>query len=283
MPDDAEIRSLIKLLDDESEEIAATVRGRLLEIGIESLPYLEEASTNAPQLLRDRIRSITEDLAEEQGRKQFEELVQATQEDIDLEQSVLLIARSRYPNEDLRWCSETLDQLSYELDSKLDAHEDPLDIISTVAKFFSTEKGFRGDIEDYYNPENSYINRVLGKRSGLPISLCTIYLLVAKRLNIPLYGVGMPGHFLLTYRVGDKEIFLDPFRAGKMMSRTECRDFLEATGHGFREEYLATVTNRQIIERILRNLILAYRQRGEVHRVSSLQAFLAIVSGSTRS
>ena len=80
MPDDAEIQSLIKLLDDESEEIAATVRGRLLEIGIASLPYLEEASTNASQLLKDRIRSITEELAQEQGRKQFEELVQATQE-----------------------------------------------------------------------------------------------------------------------------------------------------------------------------------------------------------
>ena len=275
--DTGEIRSLIKLLDDESEEIAAAVRLKLLEKGVASLPFLEEASIDAPQLLKERIRSITEELATGQVRGQLEELAGATVPDVDLEKGVLLIARYGYPNHDLRWCTEMLEQFSHELDSKLDSHDDPIEILSIIANFFSVQKGFYGNTDDYYAPENSYINRVLETRTGLPISLCAIYLLVARRLNIPLDGIGMPGHFLLRYQVGEREIFLDPFRGAKLLSRSDCRDFLETTGHGFREEYLATVTNRQIIERMLRNLILAYRQRGEVQRLPSLQAFLNIL------
>jgi len=275
--DATEIRSLIKLLDDESEEIVTTVKGKLLDKGIEIIPFLEEALAVSP-VLQERIRSIIHGLTTAEVRRQFEELSHGEQSDIDLEMGVSTLARFGYPSEDLRWCSKLLDQFAQELDSKLDTHDDPLDIISNVTSFLSSEKGFKGNIEDYYNPENSYINRVLERRTGLPISLCVVYLLVAKRLNIPLFGVGMPGHFLLKYQVGEKEIFLDPFRGAKLLSRADCRDFIEATGYGFREEFLSTVTNRQILERMIRNLILAYRQRGEVHRIPSLESFLDIVA-----
>lgn len=275
--DSAEIRSLIKLLDDESEEIMTTVAGKLLENGAASIPFLEEAVATASPVLRERIRCIIHDLTTAQVRIQLEELRHRDSSDADLEAGALVVARYGYPNEDLRWCSRLLDQFAQELDSKLDTHDDPLDIISNVSNFLSSERGFKGNIEDYYNPESSYINRVLERRTGLPISLCVVYLLVAKRLNIPLSGVGMPGHFLLKYEVGEKEIFLDPFRGARLLSRADCRDFIEATGYGFREEYFSTVSNRQILERMIRNLILAYRQKGEAHRVPSLESFLEIL------
>jgi regulator of sirC expression with transglutaminase-like and TPR domain len=280
--DTGEIRSLIKLLDDENEEIVTTVRGKLLEKGIASVPSLEEAVATASPVLRERIHSIIHDLITDQVRLQLEELTHGDSSDIDLEAGTLEVARYGHPNEDLRWCSRVLDQFAQELDSKLDTHDDPFDIISSVSNFLSCERGFVGNVEDYYNPENSYINRVLERRTGLPISLCVVYLLVAKRLNIPLSGVGMPGHFLLKYEVGEKEIFLDPFRGAKLLSRADCRDFIEATGYGFREEYLSKVANRQILERMIRNLIIAYRQRGEAHRIPSLQSFLEIL-GNPRS
>ena len=275
--DASEIRSLIKLLDHENEDIVTTVKGKLLEKGIASLPSLEEACTSASPVLQRRLLSIIDELTTTQVRMQLEELRLGEPSDIDLETAALAVARYGYPNENLRWCSEVLDQFAHELDSKLDSHDDPLDIISNVTSFLSSEKGFKGDIEDYYNPENSYLNRVLERRTGLPISLCIIYLLIAKRLNIPLFGVGMPGHFLLKYEVGEREIFLDPFRGAKLLSRADCRDFIEATGYGFREEYLFTVTNQQILERMIRNLILAYRQRGEVYKIHGLQSFLEIL------
>jgi regulator of sirC expression with transglutaminase-like and TPR domain len=275
--DSAEIRSLIKLLDDESEEIVGAVKGKLLENGTASIPSLEDAIETGSPVLRERIRSIIQELATAQVRKQLEELRHVDAADLDLEAGALVVARYGYPSEDLKWCSKVLDDFAQELDSRLDTHDDPLDIISTVSSFLSFERGFKGDIEDYYNPENSYINRVLERRTGLPISLCIIYLLVAKRLNIPLFGVGMPGHFLLKYEVGEKEIFLDPFRGEKLLSRAVCRYFIEATGYGFREEYFSTVTNRQILERMIRNLMLAYRQKGEVDRIQSLQSFLEIL------
>jgi regulator of sirC expression with transglutaminase-like and TPR domain len=272
--DSAEIQPLIKLLDDESEEIVSTVKGKLLENGTASIPFLEEAIGTGSPVLRERIRSIIQELASTQVRIQFEELRHGDAGDLDLEAGVLVVARYGYPSEDLKWCSKVLDGFAQELDSRLDTHDEPLDIISSVSSFLSVERGFKGNVEDYYNPENSYINRVLERRTGLPISLCIIYLLVAKRLNIPLFGVGMPGHFLLKYEVGEKEIFLDPFRGAKLLSRTDCRDFIETTGYGFREEYFSPVTNQQIVERMIRNLILAYRQKGELDRIPSLQSFL---------
>ncbi len=279
----SEIRSLIKLLDDDNEDIASVVKQKLLEAGVEAIPFLEEVSETAPSLLRERIQVVVHELAVIQTRGQLEEVVQNQTGDIDLEQGVILLARYGYPGENLRWCSETLDELSRELDSKLDTRYEPADILSTLATFFAVDKGFRGEIEDYYNPENSYINRVLEKRTGLPITLCSIYLLVARRLNIPLSGVGMPGHFLLKYDVGENEIFLDPFRGGKLLSRKDCREFLELTGLGFRDEYLQTVNNQEILERIIRNLMLAYRQKGEVQRLPTLQEFLEILHRGSRS
>ena len=248
-----------------------------MEKGVGAIPLLEEASENAPSGLRARIRLIVDELATMQVSRQFEELVRTSGEDIDLEAGILLIARYGYPNQDLRWCTKTLDQLSHELDSKLDVRYDPGEIISAIATFFGQDKGFSGNTEDYYDADNSYINRVLQRRSGLPISLCSLYLLVARRLNIPLFGVGMPGHFLLKYQVGENEIFLDPFRGGKLLSRTDCREFLEVIGLGFRDEYLQTVSNRQIIERMIRNLIVAYRHRGEMYRLPSLQGLLSLL------
>jgi regulator of sirC expression with transglutaminase-like and TPR domain len=275
--DSGEIRSLIKLLDDENDEIVATVKGRLLEKGIVSLPFLQEAGADASPLLRERIRSITEEMASVEARTQLERLVQHDASGIDLEAGSLAIARYGYPNENMNWCSEILDSFANELDSKLDSHDDPLDIISKVLNFLSLEKGFRGNTDDYYDPENSYLTRVLERRTGLPISLCAIYLLVAKRLNIPLSGVGMPGHFMLKYQVGEKEIFLDPFRGAKLLSRSDCRDFIETTGYGFREEYLSAISSRQILERMIRNLIVAYRQKGQMQRVPGLQGLLEVL------
>lgn len=280
--DNSEIRPLLKLLDDENAEIVSLVRGKLLEKGSEVLPFLDEAGLNADPTLRERIQSLISEIAAGEIRGQLQELAQVS-EDVDLESGVLLLARYGYPTQDLRWCIDVLDQFSHELDSRLDTRHDPIEIISVVVRFFGTDKGFKGDTEDYYNPENSYIDKVLEKRTGLPISLCTIYLLVARRLNIPLYGVGMPGHFLLKYKVGDNEIFVDPFREGKLLSRNDCREFLEVTGLGFRDEFLEPVTNRQILDRMIRNLLVAYRRRGELQRLPSMQQFLEILQSNRRS
>jgi len=274
--DVSEIRSLLKLLDDENSEIVSVVRRKLLEGGASAIPILEEAIPAASSVLKDRIQSIVAEIVASDVKTQLTELLH-TPGDIDLESSALLLARYGYPNEDLRWCSRLLDEYAHELDSKLDTHHDPIEILSIIVRFLGAEKGFRGDMEDYYNPDNSYLNRVLEKKTGLPISLCTIYLLVGKRLNIPLYGIGMPGHFLIKYRVGEEEIFVDPFKGGKLLSRNDCREFLELTGLGFREEFLETVSHQQMVDRMIRNLIVAYRQRGELQHVAALRSFLEVI------
>jgi regulator of sirC expression with transglutaminase-like and TPR domain len=170
----------------------------------------------------------------------------------------------------VKYYTEILNGFAAELDAKLSGRDDPGEILILVNDFFIKEKKFQGNKIDYYNPDNSYLNRILDSRMGIPISLCIVYLLIARRLNIPLVGIGMPSHFLLCYSVGSSEIFLDPFNGGQLLTREQCIASLEQTGYGYTPSYLEKVGNRYMIERVLRNLALAYTQMGETLRAGNL-------------
>ena len=121
--------------------------------------------------------------------------------------------------------------------------------------------GFRGNTSDYHDPRNSFLNDVIDRRVGIPITLSAIYLEVARRLKFAVQGVGMPGHFVVKCRSGDEEIFLDPFNAGSVLTRQQCRDFIgqmKLEDGQSTERWLRRVTNRQILARMLTNLKVIY-------------------------
>ncbi len=270
MADSKEYQSLIRLLDDESS-VYDMVQRRLLEMGPDVVPSLLEAAETGSPLTKERAKDIAERITIGQLRAQFRDLVGHTgQGDIDLERGMFIIGRYQYPMLDVKYYTEMLNSFAAELDAKLAGHDDPDEILYLVNDFFIKEKKFQGNKIDYYNPDNSYINRVLDSRMGIPISLCIVYLLIARRLNIPLAGIGMPSHFLLNYTVGSSEIFIDPFNGGQLLTREQCIASLDQTGFGYTPSYLEKVSNRYIIERVLRNLALAYTQQGDSLRARNL-------------
>ncbi|MGD0337708.1 MAG: transglutaminase-like domain-containing protein [Bacteroidota bacterium] len=270
MADSKEYQSLIRLLDDESS-VYDVVQRKLLEMGPDVVPSLLEAAETGSPLTKERAKDIAERITIGQLRAQFRDLVGHTgQGDIDLERGMFIIARYQYPMLDVKYYTEMLNSFAAELDAKLAGHDDPDEILYLVNDFFIKEKKFQGNKIDYYNPDNSYINRVLDSRMGIPISLCIVYLLIARRLNIPLVGIGMPSHFLLNYTVGPSEIFIDPFNGGQLLTREQCIASLDQTGFGYTPSYLEKVSNRYIIERVLRNLALAYTQQGDSLRARNL-------------
>ena len=125
--------------------------------------------------------------------------------------------------------------------------------------------------------ENSYLNKVLERKTGIPISLCTVYLLIGKRLDLPVYGVGMPGHFLVKYEAGRYQIFVDSFNGGALLTQRDCARFLDQAGYGFDERFLETTPTRSILIRMIKNLVAIYNKMGDVPRAARLTRFIEIL------
>jgi regulator of sirC expression with transglutaminase-like and TPR domain len=134
--------------------------------------------------------------------------------------------------------------------------------IAALNEVLFGQEDFRGNTDDYYDPRNSFLNEVLDRKLGIPITLSLVYMEVARRVGFPLVGVGMPGHFLLKhYDVEGRSLLIDPFDAGAIVSAYECRARFEGVHQGqleWKPEYLVTVSSRQMLTRILNNLRSIY-------------------------
>jgi regulator of sirC expression with transglutaminase-like and TPR domain len=187
------------------------------------------------------------------ARARFEELARSPDDGIDLAEAALVIASEAYPALDPGAYLERLDALAAQAASRL--RGDSRERTQALCRFLHRENGFRGNREDYYDPRNSFLNDVLDRGLGIPITLALVYMEVARRLAEPVQGVGFPGHFLVKY-AGDEEIVIDPFD-GAILSETDCRLLLRrALGdHAcFDRRYLRPATTREILVRMLRNL-----------------------------
>jgi regulator of sirC expression with transglutaminase-like and TPR domain len=191
-------------------------------------------------------------------RARFAALV--SQPDIDLAEAALLIAAEEYPGLDIRACLGKLDRLASEVRPRLRDIQSELGRVDALVDFLHHEQGFRGNVEAYYDPRNSFLNDVLERRVGIPISLAVIYIEVGRRVDVPLSGVSFPGHFLL--RVGeDDPHFLDPFNPQDVMTEADCKELLAQMAQGrisYDPRLLDAAVPRQILVRMLRNLKLLY-------------------------
>lgn len=270
----SEIRSLITLMDDEDESVYATVRERLLSYhhaALPFIPFMEEQSGIAAKRLNEIRDLILRSVIKEQLRS----VKRLPNGDIDLEDGVFVLARYRYQDLDPVQYTEQLNQYAAELKETLSSITDRSELFRKIITFFVDEKGFTGNRDDYFSDENHYVNRVMDTKIGIPITLSVIYLLIGKRINLPLHGIGLPGHFVLRYSPAPgQNIYFDPFNNGKVLTTADCEELVRNLGFNFMEEYLQPVSNRQILERILRNIILMLEKRQEKERVETIRLFI---------
>lgn len=183
-------------------------------------------------------------------------------ENIDVLRAALTYARSEYPALDVEQYVARVDLLAARIRSVLPAEAGAHEILNIINRVLFEEEKFRGNRNDYYDPRNSYLNEVLDRRLGIPITLSVLYMEVARRVGVPVFGVGMPGHFLLKhYDVGGHETFIDPFSGGHLLNHTECEVRMgEVYGGQIRmqRQFLNSVRNRQILTRMLNNLRSVY-------------------------
>lgn len=202
-------------------------------------------------------------------RIRFADLVQRPEEAIPLDEAALCIACEDQQGGDPSAGLQQLDGLAEALRPRLRcvAH-DPRRIVAALNGFFFGELGFCGNYAEYGDPINSFLDRVIERRTGLPITLSVIYIEVARRLGLPVAGVALPGHFITCYRALNEQIFVDPFNSGRIWSLEECRRHISRTHPNPSVELVAQLLapppRRAILARILRNLKHTYIDRGEI-------------------
>jgi len=201
-----------------------------------------------------------------QVREHFATLIHRPDGSIDLARASLLISQEEYPDLDIDQYIQTLDEMALDLHSRLAGGRASGQILDVMNQYLFDEMGFSGNREDYYNPKNSFLNEVLDTRLGIPITLSVIYLELGWRLGLALAGVGLPGHFIVSYKDGEEELLIDPYNAGSLLSMEDCQQRLDQIYGGvltLRPEYLSPLPRKGILVRILNNLKSIYISRRE--------------------
>lgn len=291
MIDPKEVEALVKLLDDPDEEVFKHVEERLLHHGYHVMGYLEsswEKSLNP--ILQERIIEIIHKIQFREVKKELKEW--ALGGAFNLLQGVLIVNRYQYPDLDEQKIINQIEQIKRDAWLHMDYHMSALEKVKLLNKVLFKTHGFSGNTVNHQDPQNSYLNLVLESKKGNQISLAVIYSLTAQKLDIPIYGVNLPQHFILAY-VDDLEpaprgfekhegvlFYINPFNKGFVFNKRDVDYFLRQLQIAPRKEYYLPCSNIAIVQRILRNLIASYRQLGSREKVAELTELLETLNPS---
>lgn len=198
----------------------------------------------------------------------------------DLEEGVFLISEMGDSSASYLEVKQYLDQLAERVENLFDENVEILSDESKVQiliRVLVDEEGFTGNEKKYDKPENSFLTHVIESKMGLPITLSVIYILVGKRLGLPVYGTNLPFHFLLFYDSPDYSTYIDPFHNGLILDRPTCERFLEAHGFEPNRKYFARTSTLSILRRMFRNLINQYRKKGWTEMEELLNIYLQVL------
>lgn len=278
---ESQIRALIRLLGDDDEKIVRTISGKLIDIGPTAVPLLQEAEIEQPEMA-DRIVTILEEIRGGKLEEELARLVELSDERMDLEAGAFLIARYAYPTLEVDLYRRQLDEMAQEVRDRIGPRASGEETVKTLNRYLFTEQGFKGNTKNYYELENSYLNRVIDRRTGIPISLSTVYLVIGKRLGLPVQGIGMPGHFLVKFESERYKIFVDCFNGGALLTEKNCQRFLTEAGYGFDEKYLQKSPVRAILSRMIKNLLAIYAKLDEPLKKDRLTRFMELLGCDNR-
>ena len=211
-----------------------------------------------------------------QTQQRFRQLI--SQPTLNLVAAALCPAQEIYPDVDPVSSYQQLDTIAAAIRPNISDY--PLKTIQSINQQLYEKLGFSGNQIDYYDPDNSYLNRVLERRLGIPITLALVYLEVSQRLDLPMVGVGMPGHFLVCPTVADMEVYIDPFNRGEVLFATDCQAIfhrLYGANAVWDAAYLAPITAKSLLARLLNNLKLIYLNRRDLTQTLTILNYLLLL------
>ena len=271
--------ALVTLLDDDDPNIFAAVQKRILSLGPESCEWLRPHTLSSNPLVRRRTLGLIHHFTRRETDREFIFFCLTHGENLDLETGALLLARTTFPDLNAGACSAVLDEFAGTLRHRLKPGDSPREVLARMNQHLFTELGFCGNEESYFDPGNSYLNRVLERRTGNPISLCLVYMLVAARLQLPITGIGLPGHFVCRHQSNAGSIYIDAFDRGRLLTKTDCVQYLIHSAFGLDDQFLAPVPPRRMLIRMCGNLHQIYLHLEQQDEATRMQGYIVALSG----
>jgi regulator of sirC expression with transglutaminase-like and TPR domain len=272
-----DFRILLTFLTEKNEGTLSLVRNQIKESLQKHPRYLDILPSVKDPKVRGKASDLFEEWRFEKLQPSFEKLFQKG-ENLDLERGLYLLASLEYPRLKIKDVSSVLDMMAEDV-NRLIAKEKPMPTKSVFAmrKYLFEIQGFNGNEQNYYDPENLFINKVLENKAGMPITLSCIYLFVGWRLRMPVHGVGLPGHFVVGHRIPRGVTYIDPFNDGRILRAKDCEVFVKRLGLAFRHEFLDPMPNLQILSRMIVNLINVFNDQGNTTRAQMLAQLFQLV------
>jgi regulator of sirC expression with transglutaminase-like and TPR domain len=289
--EEKELHALLRLLDDEDNEIYNHIENRFLSYGKDVIPFLEDAwGQSFDAIVQQRIESLIHKI-------QFEAFIRAlgtwkrteTQDHHTLLKGAILVAQYQYPDLDEEKIHTLINQIRKDTWMELNDNLTALEKVNVLNHVFFNLHGFSGNTTNYHAPQNSYINNALESRKGNPLMLSLVYSVVAQSLDIPVFGVNLPEHFILAYKdttsyYPDKTekakifFYINAFSRGTVFGKKEIDAFIKQLGLQPEDSYYEPCSNLEIMQRLLRNLIYSYQKLNETEKVEELKIALKSLS-----
>jgi len=284
MIDPIEVKSLIRLLDDPDREIYEHVHEKLLSLGTEAIDYLESAFEEAfDPIQQDRLANLVHEI--QFGLLKNDLRLWHQSGSFDLLRGILTINRYQYPDLDEQKVINQIESIKRDVWIQMMHNASPSEQVKLINHVFYNIHGFSGNTTNHQDPQNSYISQVLDTRRGNQISLAIIYSIIAQKLDIPVYGVNLPQHFILAYVdetmqsefEGGILFYINAFNKGFIFGRRDVDVFLKQLNLKFDRQFYEPCSNTDIIKRVIRNLIASYEHMGSPEKVTELNELLGIL------
>ena len=279
-----EVIALITLLDDPDEVIYSQVKDRFVILGPPAIPHLETAWENSfDAIMQKRIEIIIHTIQFEILQKALKKW--AIEEQEDLLKGILILSRYQYPDLNETKIRKDLGQIKQDVWLELNDDLTAIEKVKVLNHILFEVHQFSGNITNYHAPQNSFINNVLESKKGNPLMLSVLYMLICKELNIPIYGINLPQHFVLAYLndyanlidVNNKTLsnnilfYINPFSKGLIFNQKDIDQFLKQLNLEAEAKYYIPCSNVEIVKRSLNNLIFSYEKLGYLEKVDELK------------
>ena len=285
MVDPKEINSLIRLLDDPDTEIFEHIHNKLISYGGEVIEYLESAWEQAfDPIQQERIANLVHEIQFGLMKEELKLWYQGGA--FDLLQGVITINKYQYPDLDEQKLINQIEAIKRDIWLQMIYDGSPSEQIKLINHVFYNIHGFSGNTSNHQDPQNSFLSQVLETKKGNQISLAIIYSIIAQKLDIPVYGVNLPQHFILAYVDETMEtefeggilFYINAFNKGFIFGRRDVDMFLKQLNLKAEKQFYEPCSNADIIRRVLRNLISAYENLGSAEKVAELNELLEIMT-----
>ena len=274
---ESEIKALISLLDDEDEEVYQMVEDKILSFGDEIIPFLEsEWESNLDPLVQNRIEELIHTV-------QFFELKQRlidwkNAEEQNLLEGAWILCTYLYPELTLEELETQIEQLRYECWLYLKDDMDEVEQVRAINYVLFNKYHLTANTKNFHSPMNSMVNYVMESKKGNPISLSIIYLLIANKLDMPVYGVNLPNLFVVSYKDEDNQFYINPFNKGLIFSRADIENYIEQLRLEPKDIFFEPCENIDIIKRSLRNLMVSYEKLGDMEKVDEIKELADVLA-----